>query len=321
MKKNIKVLFFIFTLALTFTYVSCTDENKFTNPVTFGLENGAFATFNAEVPAAAYPDPTDIVFSDQITDPNGTMTAYNVKLIANLSGNTRVVEDFFTATSFPADMSFTSQSIASALGIEISDIAFGDTFNFIATATREDGTEFTGIAPAFDDDTLIVSGGNTEPTLQNPNYKSAMQWNFIIACPFVQDDFVGTFTVVDANGFHVSGGGSSGAGETFEIIAGSNPNEIILINPFASNIVDARITITVSEFGIASFDWQDAFQTSEICCAGYTNTQLRSIPDQTSLALACTGYLELKFNTRLGSAGGPPTGFTFGDGFIIAQKN
>jgi len=100
MKKNIKFLLFVFSLAVTFSYVSCTDENKFTNPVTFGLENGAFATFNDEVPAAAYPDPTEINFSDAITDPNKTMTDYSVKLIANLSGNTIVVEDFFTRSFY-----------------------------------------------------------------------------------------------------------------------------------------------------------------------------------------------------------------------------
>ena len=321
MKKNIKFLLFVFSLAVTFSYVSCTDENKFTNPVTFGLENGAFATFNDEVPAAAYPDPTEINFSDAITDPNKTITDYSVKLIANLSGNTIVVEDFFTATSFPAQMGFTSQTLATAMGVEVSDISFGDTFNFVATVTRNDGTVFTGIAPAFDDDTLIVSGGNTEPTLQVSNYKSAMQFNFIIACPFVLDDMIGTYSVIDADGFHASGGGTSGAGETFEIVAGSNSNEIILVNPFGSTIVDARIAVTVSEFGIATFDWQDAFQTSEVCCAGYTQTQIRTIPSATSLALACTGYLEIKFNTRLGLAGGSPSGYSFGDGFFKAQKN
>ena len=118
-----------------------------------------------------------------------------------------------------------------------------------------------------------------------------------------------------------SGGGTSGAGETFEIVAGSNSNEIILVNPFGSTIVDARIAVTVSEFGIATFDWQDAFQTSEVCCAGYTQTQIRTIPSATSLALACTGYLEIKFNTRLGLAGGSPSGYSFGDGFFKAQKN
>jgi hypothetical protein len=320
MKKHIKLLLFIFSLAVTFSYVSCTDENKFTNPITYGLENGAFATFQNATPEAAYPDPLQINFSDQILDPNQTMSNYSVKLIANLSGNITVVEDFFTATSFPAAMNFNSESLATALGIEVTDISFGDTFNFVATATREDGTEFSGNAPTFDEDTLTISGGNTEPTLQTATYKSAMLFNFIIACPFVQADMIGTYTVVDADGFHVSGGGSSGAGETFEIIAGPNPDEIILLNPFASQIVDARITVQVSEFGLATFDWQYAFQTSEVCCPGYTATQIRS-SSATSLALACTGYLELKFNTRLGLAGGSPSGFSFGDGFLIAQKN
>ncbi|PWG06532.1 hypothetical protein [Polaribacter aquimarinus] len=319
MKKNINILFVLF-LTLTITLVSCTDENKFTNPVTFGLENGAFAAFETATPAAAYPDPQQITFSDVITDPNGTMANYNVKLIATLSGNVYVKEDFFNATSFPAEMSFNTQSLATALGLQTSDINFGDTFNFIATVTSKDGNEFVGIAPAFNSTTLEVSGGNTEPQLQTAGYKSAMQFNFIVACPFDQAAMVGTWTVADANGFHVSGGGSNGTGQTFEVVAGANADEIVLKNPFGSaNNTD--ITVKASPFGIATFDWQFAFGTDEICCAGYTLTQIRSNAGATSLTLSCIGYIELKFNTRLGLAGGSPSGFSFGDGFFKANKN
>lgn len=320
MKKNIKYILFIFTLSLTLLHVSCTDENKFTNPVTFGLEKGAFATFIDETPLAAYPDPLEINFSDQINDVNNTMSSYKVTMVATLSGNETVVDNFFETTSFPADFSFTSQLIADALGIQTSDISFGDTFNFIATATRNDGTVFTGIAPSFDADTKIVSGGNTEGTLQAATYKSAMQFNFIVACPFFQEDIIGTYTIIDAGGFYAPGGGTSGAGQTFEIIAGPTPDEIILVNPFASS-GNYELTIKVSEFGLATFDWQFAFETSEVCCDGYTATQLRSDAGSTSLALGCIGYLELKFNTRLGLAGGSPSGYGFGNGSFTAQKN
>jgi hypothetical protein len=320
MKKNIKYILFIFTLALTLLHVSCTDENKFTNPVTYGLEKGAFATFVGEIPLAAYPDPLKINFSDQVSDANNTMSSYKVTMIAKLSGNEKVVDNYFETTSFPANFSFTSQSIADALDIQTSDISFGDTFNFIATATRNDGTIFTGIAPSYDDDTKIVSGGNTEGTLQAATYKSAMQFNFIVACPFFQEDIIGTYTIINAGGFYAPGGGTSGAGETFEIIAGPTADEIILVNPFASS-GNYDLTIKVSEFGLATFDWQFAFETSEVCCDGYTATQLRSDAGSTSLALGCIGYIELKFNTRLGLAGGSPSGYGFGNGSFTAQKN
>lgn len=318
MKKNIKYIF-VLAFAMALSFVSCTDENKFTNPVTFGLENGAFAAFETATPAAAYPDPAQISFSDVITDPNGTMSNYNVKLIATLSGNVTVVDNFFTATSFPADFSFNTASLAAALNVATTDINFGDTFNFIATATRNDGTEFVGIAPAFNSTTLVVSGGNTEPQLQTAGYKSAMQFNFIVACPFDQASMVGTWVVEDANGFHVTGGGSNGTGETFQVDAGPNADELILRNPFGS-IYNQDITITVSPFGITTFPYQFAFGTDEICCAGYTLTRIRSNAGATSLALSCIGYIELQFNTSLGVAGGSPSGFTFGDGFFKARK-
>jgi hypothetical protein len=312
MKKNIKVLFFIFTLALTFTYVSCTDENKFTNPVTFGLENGAFATFNTEVPSATYADPTQINFSGQILDPNETMTGYNVKLIANLSGNTIVAEDFFTATSFPADMSFTSQSIASALGIEISDIAFGDTFNFIATATREDGTEFTGIAPAFDDDTLIVSGGNTEPTLQNPNYKSAMQFDFIISCPaFVMDEVVGTYMKV-TDGFNVDYNN-----DMFEIVAGETPSQFIIKDFFGhaaeaglGDIYDVVVDVASNGVGI-SVERQPAFNGSDSNFFGAAYGEGRV--DGEGLIFSCLGLINITLQPTVDAG-------SFGDRDFVLQK-
>lgn len=317
MKKYIKLLLFIFSLSITLTYVSCTDENKFTNPVTYGLENGAFAAFGENSPAAAYPDPLEIQFSDVVTDPNNSMSSYKVTLTANLSGTTTVIENFFETTSFPAEMSFNSQTLADALGVDPADIAFGDTFNFVATATRNDGLEFIGLPPSSSNRQI----GTTESQLQTPGYKSAMQFNFIIACPFDQAAMVGTYSIIDAGGFYAGGtGGTSGAGETFEVIAGSNPNEIILVNPFASVNGNFKIVITVSPFGLATYDYQFFVGVDEVCCNGYTNAQMRSDPGQTSLALSCIGYIDLKFNDRLGVAGGSPSGFSFGGGTFTAQK-
>ena len=245
--KKIKTLQII-TLALAFVFMnSCTDENKFTNPITFGLENGGFVAFVTATPDAAYPDPSGISFSDTVTDPNNNLSSYSVDLIATLSGNEVVVGNFYTTTTFPADISFTSQSLADALGIEVSDINFGDTFNFIATAIRNDGEVFVGLPPNFDGDNLTVSGGNTEPQLQTPAYKSAMNFGFIVSCPFVQEDMIGTYTIV-SNTISPVGGEP---GYTFEITAGPTANQITLINPWNSE-GGFEVTLTASEFGLAT---------------------------------------------------------------------
>lgn len=321
MRKNIKSLLFLFGIALTLSYVSCTDENKFINPVTHGLEKGAFPSFATEAPAAAYPDPLKISFSNTITDPNNNISSYSLKLIATLSGSVIVKEDFFTSNTFPVDFSFTTESLANAIGVQPADIKFGDTFNFVSTTTRDDGAEFTGIAPAFSTSTLVVSGGNTEAQLQTAGYRSAMQFNFIVACPFIQADMVGTYTISDADGFHASGGGTSGAGETFEVIAGAEANEVIMVNPLGS-AGNFNIKLTVSEFGLATFDAQDAVQTPEICssapvCTQGTPTTFRSNAN-TSLSLSCIGLIQLQFSTRFSQGG---SNWSFGDGTFIANKN
>ena len=312
MKKNIKFLLFVFSLAVTFSYVSCTDENKFTNPVTYGLENGAFATFNDAVPSATYADPTAINFSGQILDPNESMSDYSVKLIATLSGNTIVAEDFYTTTTFPAGMSFTSESLVSALGVAVSDIAYGDTFNFIATATRKDGTVFTGIAPAFDDDTLIVSGGNTESTLQVPNYKSAMQFDFIISCPaFIQSEIVGTYMKV-SDGFNVDYNN-----DMFEIVAGPTPTSFIIKDFFGhaaeaglGDIYDVVVEVASNGVGI-EVERQLAFNGSDsnFFSAAYGPGSV----DGEGLVFSCLGLINITLQPTVAAG-------SFGDRNFVLQK-
>ncbi len=318
MKKIYKVSLFVFLLATMLFQQSCTDENKFNNPVTFALESGGFAAFSVAVPDAAYPDPATIAYSGDIVDTNNNLSSYSVRLIATISGNDIVVENFFSTTTFPATFSFTTQSLADAVGIPTTDINFGDNFNFIATAVRNDGTEFLGIPPAFDDSTLTVSGGNTEPQLQTPGYNSAMQFSFIVSCPFDRAAMLGTYTVVSDDGFSAAGGGP---GFTFQVIAGAADNEIVLVNPLAS-AGNFNLTLTVSPFGLATFDAQEVVLTPEICssapvCTQGTPTTFRSNAS-TSLSLSCIGFIDLRFSTRFSQGGG---NWSFGDGVFVAQRN
>ncbi len=79
-------------------------------------------------------------------------------MIANVNGTVTVIEDFMMKESFPTEFIITLQSIASALSIPISDINFGDSFNFVAVATRNDGILFNGNTPTFNegDSVLLV---------------------------------------------------------------------------------------------------------------------------------------------------------------------
>lgn len=322
-----KVYYIIASFVLVASSFSCTDESTFNNPATNDLENGAFVRFLNDGVAPTYSDAANISISEEIYDANGNISDYTIALRANVSGTIFIAEDFINITSFPAVLNITSESMATAIGLEPTDFGFGDAFTFIATATRNDGVVFYGIEPSFDDDNLTVGVGNTEGNLfSEAAYKNAMNFGTIVSCPFEQAAMLGTYTVINDSGFNaIDNGGSPSLGngdpETFEVIAGTNANQIILVNPFDS-AGDFNIAVDVSEFGIASFSRQDAVLTEEVCCAGYTPTHLRSNTGATSLALSCIGFLDLRVVSGLGVAGGDGTGFTFG-GFTVlsAQKN
>ena len=230
-----------------------------------------------------------------------------------LSGSLVVAEDFLTITSFPATLNLTTQSLGEALGVDPTTITYGDTFNFVAKSMRNDGTMFYGQAPSFDDSTNTVGLGNTESNLTNiAAYKSAMSFGFIVSCPFVQAEMLGTYDVVFDDGF-------VGASQdfVFDVVAGANANQVIMLDPYGSFYSPLDIVVDVDDFGIATVDRQAAFGTDEVCCAGYSLTYVETYT--TSLALSCIGYIDLKLSTGLGI---PPStsGYTFGDTRFIAQK-
>jgi len=308
-----KNTFKIFFLILLITIVGCTDESKDPLPQ---LEKGAFIRFANSQPSATFEDPQLIEFSDQIYDPNNNVIEYKLALRAVISGTTLIAENFITETSFPTTISFNSQSLADALGIDVSEIRFGDVFEFTATATRNDGVVFYGEAPSLDPDNLTVGLGNTENNLLAiAGYTNAMKFGTIIACTFVQADMVGTYTIINDSGYSISGA------TTFEVIAGPLPSQIILVNPFGSS-QNYEVLVDVNDFGIATIDpKQNVFLTEEYCCAGYSPTSIATNPALTSLALSCIGYIELNVNNFIGI---PPetTGFTFGGlTQLSAQKN
>ena len=307
-----KKIFFILTI-VSLGLTSCTDESTFSNPSHHQLSNGSFLRFADDGVAASYPDPQDILISESIYDANGNTSSYSLTVTAVLSGSLVVAEDFLTITSFPATLNLTTQSLGEALGVDPTTITYGDTFNFVAKSMRNDGTMFYGQAPSFDDSTNTVGLGNTESNLTNvAAYKSAMSFGFIVSCPFVQAEMLGTYNVVFDDGFY--GFLQDGV---FEVVAGANANQIIMLDPYGSAYSPLDIVVDVDDFGIATVDRQAAFGTNEVCCNGYSLTYVAT--NNTSLALSCIGYIDLQLSTGLGIT--PSTsGYTFGDIRFIAQK-
>lgn len=231
MKNKFRILFTLIGL-LSISLVSCDDDET---GIAAGVDtipelpNGVFVRFadGASAPATvSYSEPTTAGFTAPIEDFNGNAVSYSLDVTAIVSGSTLIAEDVFTITSFPSDLNIDIATIASALGLTLDDINFGDNFSFVATATNAEGTEFVGLLPSFDDDLGIVGLGNTnDPLLNAASYNSAMNFNFTLACPaFSVEDVVGTYTVT-AQAFFPD----SGPDLIREVIAGPGDNQVTIV--------------------------------------------------------------------------------------------
>ena len=287
----------IFALVLLISFTSCEDENK--NPLLDEVP-AAYVFIDIENPVLDVTDLQSSTYGGVITAPANNVASFDVSVRRVSDGIGTDYFPVYSTTSFPADFRVSATDIANALGLNLIDLLAGDRFDFVGTSMGVDGS--------------IVSINNLATDIASePGQKQAYTLTTYISCPFVQEDMVGTYTIIEDDGFSATGN------TTFEIIAGESANEIVLLNPYDS-AGNFNITVNVNDFGIASFERQDGVLTEEICCAGYSPTNFRSNAS-TSLALSCTGYLVLRFSTALSLAGGTGTGFTFGDGVLIAQKN
>ncbi len=234
MKNNFKILILLF-LGLSIGLVSCDDDDTgiaadVPNSVIPELDNGVFIRFQTGTTApstVSYAEPDSAGFTLPIEDFNGNAVSYSLDVTASISGNTLIAEDVFVITSFPADLTIDLPTIATALGVGLDDINFGDSFSFVATATNADGDEFIGLLPSFDDENLTLGIGNTnDPLLNAGSYNSAMNFSFTLACPaFTTDDVVGTYDVT-ASSF------AAFFGETDfvrEIVAGPGDNQVTIV--------------------------------------------------------------------------------------------
>ncbi|SMC64293.1 hypothetical protein [Cellulophaga tyrosinoxydans] len=293
--KNIYILIAFGFLALGLS--SCEEETK--NPL-YEPEVAAYVFIDIESPVLDVTDIANSTFGGVVTAPANNVESFTVKARRVSNGIASNYATVFTTSTFPVDMRISGPDIADALGIDTAELAAGDRFDFVGTSVGTDGS--------------IVTFNSLAPDIQaEPGQKQAYALTAFIACPFNQADMIGTYTFIEDSGFSATGK------TTFDIIAGDTPNEIVLVNPFDS-AGNYNITVNVNDFGIATFERQDAVLTSEICCAGYSPTNIRS-SSAVSLALSCIGYIELKYSTALSLAGGTGTGFTFGDQVLIAQKN
>jgi hypothetical protein len=177
----------ILTVLIGIGISSCEDEDK--NNFDSLSKSGAFVRFEEPFPTVVDVSSLDQIPNVAITaiieNPNNTVANYSISVGATISGVTidqaPLISDL---TSFPVTVNLTMTDIANALGLDTADIGFGDTFDFVGTATNNQGTVYTAERQSFDRDTKVVTGGNNSADLIDElGYRNAFEFGFAIPCP------------------------------------------------------------------------------------------------------------------------------------------
>lgn len=225
MKKNIFITAFI----ALFLAVGCTDEDSFKNEVFFKLERGGLVRFvEAFSPLIGTEQPTSWTYDKTVWDANGNLDRYDVSVIGGDKDGDGVTDttvvnsitDFGGAEG--VSINITSDAVAAALGVATGDLAFGQSFDFIAVAVRKDGVVFTAEELVADFDNNVFSGNTQENLIAEPGYANAMSFSLTIACPSPPSaaNYPGTYTVNSSTWF--------AAGQTVTVVEGAGENEIII---------------------------------------------------------------------------------------------
>ena len=177
----------IFTLIMIFFLIaSCEDADK-NNLDDF--EKGGFVRLAEPFPVVLSINSLDEIAGFSIPTtfeaPDGNVVSYDLEIFATLSGTSTDTVPFGNQiTTFPVTIDITATNVSSALGIDIADIGFGDTFTFLGTAVNDEGTVFGPERLSFDSQTKEISGGNNSNDLfDEPGYRQAFNFGFAIPCP------------------------------------------------------------------------------------------------------------------------------------------
>jgi hypothetical protein len=201
--KNInKIILGLLAVSLAFT--SCEDEDK--DPITVHedpdnipayVRMGGYETI---IPITEVPD---AVFNANVNDRRGNVASWDLTVQLEsggeiIAGPAAVV----SLTSFPTDISFSYEDLATLMGITTADISPGDFVRFLGTSTGKDGRVWT-----FENFSASITG--------QPEQLQAYNVVVLIKCANITDATVGGTWIADLQDSY--GDGWDGAFLTFEI--------------------------------------------------------------------------------------------------------
>ncbi|MDC6366516.1 MULTISPECIES: hypothetical protein [Flavobacteriaceae] len=235
--KGRQTRFFVcFVLAITIFSCEDGDKNNFDD-----FENGGFVRL-----ATAFPTVLSINTLEEIANfsipatfeaPDENVASYSLQVFATISGTATDTVSFGNEiNSFPTTINITATDVASALGIEISDIGFGDTFTFLGTAVNDKGTVYGPERLSFNTETKEISGGNnTNDLFDEQGYRQAFNFGFAIPCPPEAGEIDGDW-IIDMQDLYGDGWDGAfvtvtidGVGTNYTVNEGSAANHVVTV--------------------------------------------------------------------------------------------
>ncbi len=264
-----KKLMFVFSISSLLLLIHCEDKD----PRLDEFERAPYVVFEKKPPKVlGVKAIKDLVYEVTITA--NRVKTYKLDLKAELSGEPTDTVTLGTFDTFPLHLKYTAEDFANALKKKVEDISFGDHFDFIGTATGDNGTVYYPETPSYKrivmlkgydtekpvipkgamvtqtskgDSTIIrilQKKGMVHEDAYNPgyNYNQAYSFGFTVACPansYSKDGVAGTYILNDDQE------------DQYEFVAGPKENEFTIKSFDKDNDLVVTIDLETHELTIA----------------------------------------------------------------------
>lgn len=174
---------YIVVLLAVAVLASCDDSNP--QVIHEDSNNIApFITLEAPAPIIDISDPNGC-YEFSLADPGGNVTSYALQVSWVSPAGVSDTVDVETITSFPATICYSVADMAGFMGVAESDLAAGDSFNFVATLTSNNGT--------------VVTPADLDGDVLNPGMDQGLTHTIFLACP-VSAAFAGDYLFEQTSG-------------------------------------------------------------------------------------------------------------------------
>ncbi|MBC6491654.1 hypothetical protein ACFSQD_11985 [Flavihumibacter stibioxidans] len=270
-------IIFLLAAVLVLGLSSC-EKKTGTGPLITTLGTGAYVTLNKSINTYLnYSDLNNTTVSIEVKEygnPGEKVITY-VSTNGSIDKSTWKPVGEFPLANGVATLVVSAKSIASALGVQPTDLAPGNSYTLFNEVVTKDGRSFS------------IANTNTDVE-GNSNYNMALRWSASVICPFVAADAAGTYKITRDDW-----DGSVGA--TVEATATDKTLTLTYAFPAAANPGKAPITITIDQAtGAATV----AKQVYGSYGTGYENFACQG----TGLVFSCAGKVTLRLQHLLGSS-------------------